>query len=101
MIGFAPTYRVSWGTTLGDIRLTRSADGTSVPGDVFQPNKKNWSGGHVSVAPRNVSGMFGSNRELTGGAVEDPHLLDIAPTVLDLLGVAIPEAMQREALELR
>ena len=101
MIGFAPTYRVSWGTTLGDIRLTRSADGTSVPGDVFQPNKKNWSGGHVSVAPRNVSGMFGSNRELSDGAGEGPHLLDIAPTVLDLLGVAIPEAMQREALELR
>ncbi|MAF67182.1 MAG: hypothetical protein CMJ84_16185 [Planctomycetes bacterium] len=101
MIGFAPTYRVSWGTTLGDIRLVRTPDGRSVPGDVFQTNTKNWSGGHVSVAPANVAGVFGSNRKLAGAQGRGPHLLDIAPTVLSLLGVEVPAAMQRAPLELR
>jgi predicted AlkP superfamily phosphohydrolase/phosphomutase len=99
MIGFAPTYRVSWGTTLGDIRLKRTPDGRSVPGDVFQPNNKNWSGGHVSVAPANVAGIFASNRAIAGPNGAAPHLLDIAPTVLDLLGVAVPDEMQRAPLE--
>jgi len=100
MIGFAPGYRVSWGTTLGDIRLSKDESGRMVPGDVFQPNRKNWSGGHESVAPMHVAGLFGCSRP-----VELPergaHLMDIAPTVLSLLGVERPAALQRTPLEVR
>jgi len=95
--GFAPTYRVSWGTTMGDIKLTKDGEGGWVSAPVIEPNKMNWSGGHVSVALPRVTGTFFSNRPVEvpdGGA----HLLDIAPTVLSLTGTAIPAEMDHSPL---
>lgn len=90
MTGFEATYRVSWRTTLGGIRLVDSPDQQSVvAGPVFDDNKSNWSGDHVSVAEDLVRGIFFCNRkvELPAGGI---NLLHIAPTVLALLGVPVP-----------
>jgi predicted AlkP superfamily phosphohydrolase/phosphomutase len=100
MVGFKPTYRVSWGTTTGGIRLVKDDAGAVVPGEVFQPNLNNWSGGHVSVAPEHVAGIFASNRKVTLPE-EGAHLLHIAPTTLRLLGVDAPVASDKGALEIQ
>jgi predicted AlkP superfamily phosphohydrolase/phosphomutase len=95
--GFAPTYRVSWGTTLGDIKLKKNEQGLWVSAPVIEPNEMAWSGGHVSVALPRVSGMFLCSRRVEVPA-EGAHLLDIAPTVLSLRGVEIPAEMDHPPL---
>ncbi len=90
MPGFEAGWRVSWSTTLGDVGLVEAADGSGwVAGPVFEDNRLNWSGDHVSVAADLVKGVFFSNRkiEIPPGGVD---LLHIAPTSLAVLGVAIP-----------
>jgi predicted AlkP superfamily phosphohydrolase/phosphomutase len=84
MLGFAPGYRVSWGTTLGGISMS---DGEVGPFVV--DNDKTWSGDHVSVAPELVRGMFFCNRriEVPAGGVDLRH---VAPTALAAAGVAVP-----------
>lgn len=96
MVGFKPTYRVSWGTTSGGIKLVKGDEGI-VPGPIFEPNDNNWSGGHVSVAPTHVAGIFASNKKVTLPP-EGAHLLHIAPTTLGLLGLEAPEASDKAAL---
>jgi predicted AlkP superfamily phosphohydrolase/phosphomutase len=96
--GFKPTYRVSWRTTGGKIRLDAGEDG-AVAGPIVEDNDSAWSGGHPSVAEEHVRGLFFSSRPIDfpeGG----PNLLHIAPTVLDLLGVPIPEEMDLPPLEM-
>jgi len=99
LIGFSEGYRVSWSTTQGGIRLAEAEDGSTVAGDLFSDNDSYWSGGHVSVSLDIVKGIFFANRPFIlpeGGA----DLLHIAPTVLDLLGVDVPEEMDLAPLEL-
>jgi predicted AlkP superfamily phosphohydrolase/phosphomutase len=90
--GFAATYRVSWGTTLGGIAITSDGDGAMVPSPVITASNQNWSGDHVSVALSEVQGVFFSNRrvEAPAGGFKALHL---APTVLSLAGVAVPGEM--------
>ncbi len=98
MLGFDATFRVSWLTTLGGIKLKKGEDGIYGLGAWIQNNTNNWSGDHVSVAPDLVKGMFFSNRPLrlpSGG----PDLLHMAPTVLSLVGVPIPEHYDAPPLE--
>jgi len=98
--GFAPTYRVSWGTTMGDIKLKKDESGAWVSAPVIEANDMNWSGGHVSVALNRVTGTFFCNRPVVvpeGGA----HLLDIAPTILSLKGVPIPPEMDNPPLQFK
>lgn len=100
MIGFAPYYRVSWATTMGDIRLEKDADGAWQVGGVCEPNENPWSGDHVSVAPSNVPGIFFASRKVQvpeGGT----HLLDVASTALSLLGVPVPAELDRPALRMQ
>jgi predicted AlkP superfamily phosphohydrolase/phosphomutase len=98
MLGFAATFRVSWRTTLGGIKLAKGEDGVYGLGAWIQDNTNNWSGDHVSVAPDLVKGMFFSNRPLhvPAGGVD---LLHIAPTVLSLVGVDAPSHYDSSALE--
>jgi len=98
MVGFKPYYRVSWGTTSGGTDLDKDASGSVVAGPIFEANDNNWSGGHVSVAPKHVAGMFLSNRQVQLPA-DGVHLLHIAPTTLELLGHERPSELDREALE--
>lgn len=101
MAGFEATWRVSWATTLGDVQLVEGPKpGTYVAGGVFEDNRLNWSGDHVSVAADLVPGVFFSNRKVVipEGGVD---LLHIAPTALSVLGVASPGAYDRPPLAFR
>ncbi len=79
-------YRVSWQTSLGGI-----------PKDLIEPNKQVWSGDHCSVDPEIVPGIFFYNRKLTTDRA--PYIADVYPTVLGLLGVRPPYAL--DGVELR
>jgi predicted AlkP superfamily phosphohydrolase/phosphomutase len=78
IVGYAGGYRVSWDAAVG--RTSR---------EVFHDNKKAWSGDHC-VDPSVVPGVLFCNRTIEAAA---PRLLDVAPTVLDLFGVPIPDYM--------
>ena len=73
-------YRVSWQTSLGGI-----------PKDLIEPNKQVWSGDHCSVDPELVKGIFFYNHRLQTDRA--PYIADIYPTVLGLLGVPAPYAL--------
>ncbi|MCY2960140.1 MAG: alkaline phosphatase family protein [Planctomycetota bacterium] len=101
MVGFDAGWRVSWATTLGDIQLVDGAKpGTFVAGGVFEDNRLNWSGDHVSVAADLVRGVFFSNRKVVvpEGGID---LLHIAPTALAVLGVAVPPVYDHPPLTFR
>jgi predicted AlkP superfamily phosphohydrolase/phosphomutase len=83
IVGYADGYRVSW----------ESAVGQST-GCVLEDNPKAWSGDHC-VDPVLVPGVLFSNLRL---AADDPGIEDLAPTVLDLFGVARPGWMDGHAL---
>lgn len=100
MVGFKPYYRVSWGTTSGGTDLDKDPSGKIVAGEIFEANDANWSGGHVSVAPKHVAGMFLSNRKIEVPA-DGVHLLHIAPTTLGLLGHQHHDAMDKQPLQVQ
>jgi predicted AlkP superfamily phosphohydrolase/phosphomutase len=75
-IGFEDGYRVSWQTTLG-----------GSPQGIVYPNNQKWSGDHCGFDYQTTAGVFVSSRPMTG---QNPRVIDIAPTVLKFLGVAIP-----------
>ena len=75
IVGYNERYRAAWDSVTG-----------TVSSEVFQDNRKAWSGDHC-MDPRLVPGVLFSNQEIH---CERPSLLDIAPTVLDLFGVPVP-----------
>ena len=83
VVGYNAGYRISW-------------DGASgmASGPIFEDNVKAWSGDH-GVDPRLVPGIFFSNRAID---VDDPALIDIAPTALKLFGVEPPAHMDGKPL---
>lgn len=81
-----PGYRVSWQTSLGGIQK-----------NLFETNTKVWSGDHCSVDPELVKGIFFYNRKLA--TPRAPYIADIYPTVLQLLSVKPPYAMDGVALK--
>jgi predicted AlkP superfamily phosphohydrolase/phosphomutase len=83
LIGFASGYRASWGCATG-----------VVDESVFEDNTKSWSGDHC-VNPVDVPGVLFSNRKIDS---ESPRITDIAPTVLDLFGVAVPQYFDGRSL---
>ncbi len=92
--GFAAPYRVGWSTSSGGIEL--GEDGKPAPS--CTDNDSNWSGDHVSMSLQDVPGIFGCNRKVRVPG-EGVRALQIAPTVLELLGVAVPAEMDLPALE--
>ena len=100
MVGCEAGYRVGWSTTTGGMRLVAGEDGGAswIPAPSIEDNTNPWSGDHVSVAKDLVPGVFFCNRKVkippTG-----VDLLDIAPTVLAVLGVPRPAEYDRPALE--
>lgn len=83
-VGNSLNYRASWQTALG-----------GVPPDILEDNKKAWSGDHCSTDPDLVRGILFSNRKLTRS---DAAVIDIAPTVLKVLGLPIPPEMDGKPL---
>ncbi len=83
MVDFAAGYRVSWSSSMG---------GASA--GWFEDNIKKWSGDHL-IDPDLVPGVLLMNRPFRGQAA---RLEDLAPTILDALGVAKGSAMEGESL---
>jgi predicted AlkP superfamily phosphohydrolase/phosphomutase len=83
LIGFDHGYRVSWDCAMG-----------VAAGPIVEDNTKAWSGDHC-VDPRIVPGVFFCNRSING---KKPHLIDIAPTALDLFGLRPPAYMDGTVL---
>jgi len=81
--GCANGYRTSWDSVTGKF-------GT----EVIEINEKAWAGDHC-VDPELVPGVLFCNRGLGRG---DPGIIDLAPTVLDLFGVAVPGYMDGRPL---
>ncbi|MBI5434352.1 MAG: alkaline phosphatase family protein [Planctomycetes bacterium] len=94
---FAGGWRIAWDATTGGLGVVETADGKFAPGPICTDNTKDWSGDHVSVDPSEVQCVFFSNRafELPLGGVS---VLHIAPTVLSLVGVAVPPEYDGAAL---
>jgi predicted AlkP superfamily phosphohydrolase/phosphomutase len=84
IVGYDSGYRASWDTAVG--RVTDM---------IFHDNKKAWSGDHC-VDQSVVPGVIFCNRDIT---TQNPRLMDIGPTVLDMFGVETPANMDGKALE--
>ena len=84
-VGMHDGYRVSWQTTLGG----------SPPGEIVYPNMRKWSGDHCGFDYQTIPGLLITNRKL---AVQDPRIVDIAPTVLKYFGIAVPTQMDGKPL---
>jgi predicted AlkP superfamily phosphohydrolase/phosphomutase len=85
-LDFRDGYRTSWQTSLG-----------AIPEGIVVANLKKWSGDHCASDPSDTQGIFFSNRRLD---TPYPSIQDIAPTVLHLMGVAQPDALDGRALQL-
>jgi predicted AlkP superfamily phosphohydrolase/phosphomutase len=83
IVGYNRGYRASWESAIGQ-----------VTGKIFHDNTKAWSGDHC-IDPSLVPGVLFCNRPI---ATEHPGLMDIAPTVLDMFGVAVPGYMDGKPL---
>ena len=81
ILGLEPGYRIGWQSTLG-----------GMPASPITPNLDNWSGDHCSM--EDTAGVLLSNLALRAPA----SLRDVAPTVLNLLGVELPENMDGVSL---
>jgi predicted AlkP superfamily phosphohydrolase/phosphomutase len=86
IVGFKGGYRVSWQTALGGI-----------PPEVFADNARKWSGDHCSFDPDITCGTLLCNRALPL-APATPSIMDLAPTILKLLGVPLPPDLDGKPL---
>ena len=78
IVGYGEGYRVSWDSVTGKVNST-----------IIEDNTKAWSGDHC-IDPRIVPGVFFSTHKIT---TSTPSIVDIAPTVLELFGIAPPVYM--------
>jgi predicted AlkP superfamily phosphohydrolase/phosphomutase len=79
LIGYARNYRAGWPTLLGGFSK-----------DIIEDNKDRWSGDHC-IAAHLVPGILLSNKPIT---IEDPDLRDLAPTLLNVFGLAPPSELK-------
>ena len=84
VIGTYSGFRAGWGCVTG-----------GVGGQVIYPNEKHWDGDHCHARSQ-VPGTLASNWTFHCDA---PSILDIAPTVLHVLGAPVPEHMEGRVLE--
>jgi predicted AlkP superfamily phosphohydrolase/phosphomutase len=75
LVGYGNGYRASWDSVMG-----------KVTSQIFEDNMKAWSGDHC-IDPRLVPGVLFSSHKF----VEEKHaIVDVAPTILKLFGLALP-----------
>jgi predicted AlkP superfamily phosphohydrolase/phosphomutase len=74
--GFDEGYRVGWQDTMGGISRA-----------VVEDNTRKWSGDHCATAAEISGGVLFVNRRISATS---PGIMDLAPTVLRLLGVDLP-----------
>jgi predicted AlkP superfamily phosphohydrolase/phosphomutase len=75
IVGYGAGYRASWDSVLG-----------KVTSQIFEDNIKAWSGDHC-IDPRLVPGVLFSSHKFIA---EKPAIVDVAPTILKLFGLALP-----------
>ncbi len=75
IIGYGGGFRASWDSVMG-----------KVTSQIFEDNLKAWSGDHC-IDPRLVPGVLFCNHKISD---EKPAIVDVAPTVLKLFGLALP-----------
>jgi predicted AlkP superfamily phosphohydrolase/phosphomutase len=83
-VGFNDGYRVGWQDSLGGI--TR---------DVIENNNRKWSGDHCATATEISGGVLFANRRI---GTAEPHIMDLAPTILRLLEVPLPKDLDGKPL---
>ena len=83
LVNFMPGYRVSWQSALG-----------SFAQNLAQDNDRFWSGDHI-IDPETVPGILFMNRLAQSNHAS---IVDLAPTILNYLGVAAHEAMEGKSL---
>jgi predicted AlkP superfamily phosphohydrolase/phosphomutase len=107
LVNFRPGFRVSWQSAVGGFANS-----------LIEDNKRKWSGDHI-IDPEAVPGILlmnhgpavararapvlpPSGRALSAGSVPPseslPSIIDLAPTILNHLGVPVPEIMEGTAL---
>lgn len=85
IVGYERGYRASWDCAVGRTQ-----------GPALHDNTRLWSGDHC-VDPELVPGVFFSNRRFASERTERLSILDLAPTVLGLFGIAPPAYMDGDA----
>ncbi|HLX83972.1 MAG TPA: alkaline phosphatase family protein [Terriglobales bacterium] len=75
IVGYGAGYRASWDSVMG-----------KVTAQIFEDNMKAWSGDHC-IDPRLVPGVLFSSHKFIE---EKPAIVDVAPTILKLFGLALP-----------
>ncbi len=83
IIGYNEGYRASWDGVTGVVNAI-----------VIEDNTKAWSGDHC-IDPALVPGVLFSNLKIKR---PDPSIMDVAPTVLELFGIAPPAHMDGRGL---
>jgi predicted AlkP superfamily phosphohydrolase/phosphomutase len=96
LVNFCPGFRVSWQSAVGGFA-----------GSLIEDNTRRWSGDHI-IDPDEVPGILFMNRTHRPGPNGGPstaegrtnarHILDLAPTILNYLGVPVPEPMEGSCL---
>ena len=75
IVGAHVGYRVSWTCATG-----------AVAADIFEDNVKSWSGDHC-INPDDIPGVLFTSRPIEE---DNPSIMDVGPTILDLFGVPAP-----------
>ncbi|MBD3388503.1 MAG: twin-arginine translocation signal domain-containing protein [Candidatus Altiarchaeales archaeon] len=83
IVGFNPGYRMAWQTAIGGFTK-----------EVLTDNRKRWGGDHL-VDPKFVPGVLFSNARLSA---DSPSQTDVAPTVLDAVGLRVPDSIDGSTL---
>lgn len=75
IVGFRPGHRVGWLSVTGGVN-----------DEEIEDNTRPWSGDH-NFNPPDVPGMLFCNRKIRSN---NPSIMDIGPTILDLFGISVP-----------
>ena len=88
LVNFSPGFRVSWQTALGGFSR-----------QLLDDNTRRWSGDHI-VDPEAVPGILFMNQVFTNDVARHDHaqIIDLAPTILNYLGVSVPQYMEGNSL---
>ena len=97
LVNFRPGFRVSWQTAVGGFANS-----------LIEDNNRKWSGDHI-IDPDAVPGVLFMNQNphpatpKAGAARAGPQnylpsIIDLAPTILNYLGVAVPKTMEGTCL---
>ena len=95
LVNFCPGFRVSWQSAVGGFANS-----------LIEDNARRWSGDHI-IDPESVPGVLFVNQNPVTSKnqetrvvhpSETPSIIDLAPTILNYLGVPVPKSMEGTSL---